>query len=317
MKRIIPFLIFLSFTFGLPFNGIGSHTLNKHVFAQGLSHHVIQDELPKPDEDNKKDEEKEDDFHVELSQKLVIKDIHDLKHEKIVTFVKSIDTQNMITAEGDIVYLEGIHVPKSSDYDLDAKAFLDKHFVGKEVVLLTCKRKSCKATDRYGHIRAHAIMKKDNIWIQGAMLENGIAQIRTRNDWPYLIDDMLDIERIARKNEYGFWSDENLRPREAQKLEDSFRGFALVEGEIRKVAMNNNKAYLNFGDNWKKDFTVVVPSDVRRNFSKKGVDVMGKGQTYIRVRGWVDFYNGPYIEVDHPEQIEWLDKKDISASPNE
>jgi len=72
------------------------------------------------------------------------------------------------------------------------------------------------------------------------------------------------------------------------------------------VASRNNVIYLNFGDDWRTDFTVAASSQLRRDFSKAGINVMQLGGQKIRARGWVRDYNGAYLEVFHPSQIEVL-----------
>ena len=64
--------------------------------------------------------------------------------------------------------------------------------------------------------------------------------------------------------------------------------------------------YLNFGEDWRNDFTVEHrqggPAAVRRS----GFDLFALQGKVIRVRGWMEKLNGPMIEVNHPEQIEIL-----------
>ena len=71
--------------------------------------------------------------------------------------------------------------------------------------------------------------------------------------------------------------------------------------------MKNNTFYINFSRDWKTDFTVSVTSEKRLAFSRQGINLMGLNGKTIRVRGWVRNYNGPLIEITHPQQIEVLD----------
>ncbi len=78
------------------------------------------------------------------------------------------------------------------------------------------------------------------------------------------------------------------------------------------TAMIKNTIYLNFGDNWRTDFTIEIPSNAKRRFSKAGLDPLQWGNTRVRVRGWIDSYNGPIVKVEHPEAIQILSE---SSSP--
>ncbi len=85
--------------------------------------------------------------------------------------------------------------------------------------------------------------------------------------------------------------------------------FQLVEGRVATAANVRGRVYLNFGEDWKTDFTVLAPSSVRRMFEKKGIDLALLGGSVVRVRGWVKSWNGPMIELTHPEQLEILIEK--------
>jgi micrococcal nuclease len=57
--------------------------------------------------------------------------------------------------------------------------------------------------------------------------------------------------------------------------------------------------------------TVAVNSSLRREFSKVGMNIMQLGGQTIRARGWVRQYNGPYMEIFHPSQIQVIEKNDL------
>jgi len=65
--------------------------------------------------------------------------------------------------------------------------------------------------------------------------------------------------------------------------------------------------YINFGDDWKRDFTVAISSKYKVNF--KGLDwkFLSLENKWIRIRGQLRTYNGPYMELYFPEQIEFLE----------
>ncbi len=73
------------------------------------------------------------------------------------------------------------------------------------------------------------------------------------------------------------------------------------------AAVVRGRVYLNFGADWKTDFTVTVAPRDRRLFDDAGIDPGAFAGARLRVRGWVKQYNGPMIEVTHPEQIEVLE----------
>ena len=82
--------------------------------------------------------------------------------------------------------------------------------------------------------------------------------------------------------------------------------FHLGRGRVLKAARVMGRVYLNFGDDWRQDFTVTVDSRARRMFKKAGVDPLAFKGREVRVRGWLKKWNGPMIDATHPEQIEVL-----------
>ena len=83
--------------------------------------------------------------------------------------------------------------------------------------------------------------------------------------------------------------------------------FELVEGVVVAATIVRGRAYLNFGPDWKTDFTASIDPRDRRLFDDAGFDIEALQGHRVRVRGWVESWNGPMIKVSHPEQIEVLD----------
>ena len=52
-------------------------------------------------------------------------------------------------------------------------------------------------------------------------------------------------------------------------------------------------------------FHTIAPRD-RLLFEREGIDLEALEGRVVRVRGWVESWNGPMIKVTHPEQIEVL-----------
>ena len=86
--------------------------------------------------------------------------------------------------------------------------------------------------------------------------------------------------------------------------------FELVEGRVLDVATVRNRTYVNFGDDWRSDFTLNLASSARKLFEREGFDLEGLEGRRVRARGWIKFYNGPMIDITHPEQIEILEPGD-------
>jgi hypothetical protein len=81
----------------------------------------------------------------------------------------------------------------------------------------------------------------------------------------------------------------------------------LVEGQVKAVATVRGTTYINFGDDWRGDFTIELDAPTRRAFIKAGLDPPSLKDRKLRVRGWPTWRNGPAIDVKYVAQIELLD----------
>jgi endonuclease YncB( thermonuclease family) len=168
---------------------------------------------------------------------------------------------------------------------------------------------SARDVDRYGRLLAHAWLG-DGRWLQGELLRAGLAQIATTADSRERAAEMLAIEAEARAARRGLWASPVYAVRTPMEVRDDIGGFAVVEGAVVGARRVKKRVYLNFGADWRDDFTVTVDAANLALFEAAGLDPLALAGRRIRVRGWVERYNGPAIEATHPEQIEVLGAQD-------
>lgn len=223
-----------------------------------------------------------------------------------------IDGDTLLLDDGTEVRLVGIQAPKlplgRPDFEPwpladEAKQALEELALGRRVRLAY----GGQERDRYGRALAH-LYREDGLWLQGAMLSRGLARVYTFRDNIALAPELLAEERAARAAGRGIWAHEYYRVRDAQETPRFLDRFELVEGRVRDAAVVRGRLYLNFGENWREDFTVTVAPQDRRRFEEAGLTESTLEGRRIRVRGWLEEYNGPVIEATHPEQIEVLEQ---------
>ena len=161
--------------------------------------------------------------------------------------------------------------------------------------------------DRHGRLRAHLVRGGDGAWIQGTLLEAGLARVMSLVHERAAVAEMLAHERSARAARRGLWAEPRYRVLAAAEAGDGLRSFGLVEGRVRRAAVVRGRGYLNFGADWRSDFTVSIAPRDRRRFEAAGIAVGDYEGRLVRVRGWIGSFNGPMIEATHPEQIEVLE----------
>jgi endonuclease YncB( thermonuclease family) len=181
----------------------------------------------------------------------------------------------------------------------EARAFMQSTVVGHAVALREA------ATDRYGRIAATLYVDGQAVSVQEALVTNGLAFVYPAVGDDALLDTLLVDEKAARVAKRGWWADHaDTSSDDAEKLYGSY-GF--VSGTVVKAERVKNKFYLNFGADWRTDFTIAVAAHDLRAFKKAGLDLETFEGKRVRVRGWVKRDFGPMITITDPHQIEVLD----------
>ncbi len=227
------------------------------------------------------------------------------------------DGDSVVLSDGTRVRLLAIQAPKLAlgrknflDWPLaeDAKQALASVALGAKVRLDFASNNS----DRHGRTLAHLyIINEDNSeeWVQKYMIEHGMARVYSFADNRLCVKELLKIEAEARANRKGIWANDYYqirfgdKPNKLLKLDNRYE---LVEGRVLSAKKVGSRIYLNFGKNWRDDFTIVIEKYGQKIFSKAGVNALDYQDALIRVRGWIEIRDGPRIEVTHPEQIEVL-----------
>jgi endonuclease YncB( thermonuclease family) len=208
-------------------------------------------------------------------------------------------------ADGRVVRLAGIRLPPAAEDALllaeEARAALSTLLVGQEVRLAAAEA----PYDRYGRLVAQ-IERADGLWLQGALLERGLAQVQTRPGETARAPQMLAIEQAARAARRGLWAKPAFRALEASVVARAAGRFRIVRGEVARVAPTERFVYLNFGADWRRDFTVRIAKEVVRGLADAGLDVASLPGRRIEIRGVVLEAGGPLIELSHLEQMQLL-----------
>ena len=161
-------------------------------------------------------------------------------------------------------------------------------------------------TDRYGRALAQ-LHTVEGLWVQGEMLRRGLARVVSQADDRALAGEMLALESAARNAGRGLWADPFYRVRTIDEAAGAVDSFQLVEGRAARVTTVQGHTYVDFGVDWRSDFTLAIDAQARRRFAEAGLSPDTLVGRRLRVRGWIKSRNGPLIDVTHPEQIELLE----------
>lgn len=212
--------------------------------------------------------------------------------------------------DGTRVRLAGIQAPEPARDDrpawplaTEAAAAVGLALLGRSVRLLHPDDRR----DRWGRSLAH-VVRDDGLWMQGALLTEGLARVYTQPRTASGATLMLDLERTARAARRGIWRQRFYRVRNPDETWGDLDSVQVVEGRVVDAAVVRGTAYLNFGPDWRRDFTFRVAADARRGFRDAGIDLLDLTARRVRGRGWVFPLNGPMIELTHPAALEVLEE---------
>ncbi len=160
--------------------------------------------------------------------------------------------------------------------------------------------------DRYGRLPAQ-VHTDEGVWLQGSLLAQGLARVRPEAQARRHIAEMLSIEEEARSARRGLWQLPRYRVHSSDDLGRPPAGLQIVQGRVLKAERRGDWWYLNFGADWRSDFTVMIGKQALPEFERAGVAPFSLEGRAIRVRGLLQQFNGPMIEVLIPEQIEVIE----------
>ena len=247
-------------------------------------------------------------------------DFSELKRVGTAEVVSIIDPQTVQLHDGQIIRLSGVDFPdlkvhEAGDFSVTTMRVLKDMLLNQGVNIYQTKKADRGRVNRMGHQIAHLERIADGIWVQGTLISLGLARVRTTQRTPEMAEQMYALEQNARTDKLGLWEMEKFNPLLPNSAAEHVDSFQIIEGRIKSTALKNNRIYLNFGKDWRSDFTVSIAPDDKRSFSKAGLDPLGWGGKTVRVRGWLESYNGPYIEITHPQAIEILNASAANALP--
>jgi hypothetical protein len=114
--------------------------------------------------------------------------------------------------------------------------------------------------------------------------------------------ELLAHERMAREAQTGLWANAAYATRaavEAGKLLRYRNSYQIVKGSIVRVKAAKSHAYLDFGRDWRTDFSAGIDTKVLHanpEWAKTLAELQGRR---VEVRGWIEYR----IAIDDPSQL--------------
>ncbi|MGQ0455748.1 MAG: thermonuclease family protein [Hyphomicrobium sp.] len=241
------------------------------------------------------------------------------------TVVRIVDAETLTLDDGAEVRLIGALAPRAADAgaaagqwppENEAREFLSSLTLGRRVRLAYDRRRA----DRYGRRLSHVFLADRGAtdWVQGAMLEAGMARAYGLPENFACAHELDAHERAARKARRGLWSNYIYSAKSAQRtallMRLRFR-YARVEGVVASVTATRSAVFVNFGADWKKDFTARAGAAATKAHPDFRARLESLNGQRVAIRGWIDRNNGPMIDLDDPSQIEAVSEAGDPPAP--
>ena len=207
---------------------------------------------------------------------------------------------SIVLENGQKLRLSHLHVPKSL-VDEAEETLLEIVSAGRLVLVRGDRKK-----DRYGRIPARLQTEKGR-WLDEALLEKGLAVFLGNIGDAGVAARLWAAEKMARTAKRGVWEQGTFGPTASDRASIHIGGFALIEGRVLKTAAVKGRVYLNFGENWRTDFTVSAKKSAYELITNEGLLVGNISGRLVRARGWVESRNGPMITLRYPGQLELIE----------
>jgi endonuclease YncB( thermonuclease family) len=236
---------------------------------------------------------------------------HTLHELGQVTILRALDGDTVELGDGRQIRLAGIMAPKSADpgpregvarLAAQAHAELDRLCAGQTA---TAYQEEL-GQDRHARLLAH-LMLADGRWVGDAMIEAGLARVFTQPGLVTRARALLLAEAAARTARRAIWAFADYRIVPAHEAGRTVNRFQIVEGRVHDTSRSRDMLYVNFGTDWRSDFTIGLDRAALASFRRAGSHPERWHGRRVRVRGWVLWRNGPFVAATHAEQVELLD----------
>ncbi|HYD15179.1 MAG TPA: thermonuclease family protein [Hyphomicrobium sp.] len=229
--------------------------------------------------------------------------------------VRVIDGETLLLDDGREVRLIGAlsRTPDATGGNAQTMRALEELVGGRSISF----RYEGRRRDRYGRTLAQVYLAgpDGSVWLQQHLISQGHARAYALPGNSGCLRALMAAEAEARQARLGLWSSDHYRIRDAADpgaLSRLSGQFALVEGRVANVTRTQRTIYINFGSDWRRDFTASVSTYIADSAADGAARIAGLSGQTIRVRGWIERRNGPMIVLGSLDEIEVLSAEDAA-----
>jgi hypothetical protein len=197
-----------------------------------------------------------------------------------VTFASVEAGPVLVTPSGERVRLEKLRTPDEASI----LAVLTQTLIGRSFEIAR------HAPNRWGE--TVATLQPDP---RPDILQKGLAQLETEDS------SLAPAEAAAMTAQAGLWNLPCCRLLSADEASHRHDEWRIVRGRVAAVSLRAHTAYVNFGTDWKEDFTLSLSPTLARRLGAENW-----AEKTLLARGWLTLSGGGLIAVSNAAQIRLL-----------
>ncbi|MCJ2043665.1 DNA-binding protein [Methylobacterium sp. J-078] len=220
-------------------------------------------------------------------------------------------------ASGARAVLAGIHWPDEAGADAAAQAWL-LAYRGRSLTLVARGE-----TDRWGRDHVDASLEGEAraapapsertrmdlapVDLAGGLVEAGLVPVDAGERETLCRPALLALEAGARRAGRGLWSQAGPGVRDGAALRARMGRFVVAQGAVLRVGERARRTYLDFARKGEDGLTVTVSKRTWRRLQERGLSAESLRGREVRVRGRLEAWRGPTLDVASADVIEILD----------
>ncbi|MDB5645820.1 MAG: DNA-binding protein [Methylobacterium sp.] len=217
----------------------------------------------------------------------------------------------LVLASGARAVLDGLQWPEDAAVAAAAQAWLLRHR-GRGLTLVARGE-----TDRWGRTHVDATVEPDPgtaapadaepADLTGGLVAAGLAQVDAGEGDTLCRPALLGLEAGARRAGRGLWSAASPDVRDGAALRARMGRFVVTQGRVLWVGERARRTYLDFARKGEDGLTVTVSKRTWRHLQERGLSAASLRGREVRVRGRLEAWRGPTLDVASADMIEVLD----------
>ncbi|MCJ2082734.1 thermonuclease family protein [Methylobacterium sp. J-090] len=218
------------------------------------------------------------------------------------TALTAVDARGELAfASGARGVLDGLRWPEAPDRAQAARIWLLAH-AGTPLTLVARGE-----TDRWGRVHLDATGADGTADLAGGLVEAGLAAVDAGERDSLCRPGLLAVEAGARGAGRGLWREADQDARDGAALRTRLGRFVVASGRVLWVGERARRTYLDFARRGEDGLTVTVSKRTWRQLQERGLSAVSLRERLVRVRGVVEVWRGPTLDVASADMIEILD----------